>query len=547
MGFFSRLFGHTDRVPDAPPPDPPENTRAVTHKRFAAAFAESEGWFNPIAAYTGDKYGAINYRTITGYAYSVLRRNSRGVYHDSTIARGIVRRLKDNVVNTGLTWESTPLWSMIPGAAEDDQVRYEWTQNAEALWKLYALSKETDIEGRMTFMQLQRLAFVSTVVDGEVFGILRYLNDPQRMSPLALQLIRPEQVVNPTETEDIEAIAGRGGRVDHGIEYDSTGAVTAIHVRDSTSGRTKRVTIFGAKSNRRFVIHSGNFDSVGQARGLPELSTIIYELKRLTDYDIAELEATVASAAWLASIESHVDSLPGRGPRIQPNVSNRQTGADQPQTGIETARVNKTALIMQHNEPGYTTKWISPNRPNPNYQAFVDAMLSNIGGSLGIPLSVLKQKFDKSYSAARAEILFFWNSVILRRDDFISGFLSPFHETWFSEAVRAGDVKAEGFVTGRSFISRAWLHGTWNGISRPNVDPLKEVNAVEKRLTLGHTTGEREAKAYNGSDFRENVERLTTENALRAEANAPLAPPVAVLPEEPDMDETVEVGRVAND
>jgi lambda family phage portal protein len=548
MSVWSRIFSRktAQAAPTQTEPAAP-NPRTEIRDRFALAFSDAGGWFNPISAYTGEKYGTIDYRPINGYAYATLRRNSRGVFHDSTIARGIVKRLNTNVINVGLTWESAPLWALIPDAPKDEADRYAWTQEAESLWKLYTSSREADIEGRLTFMQIQRFAYVLNLVDGEVFGILRYLSDPKRMSPVAVQFIRPEQVVDPTDATTVEAITGRGGRVDHGVEYASGGDVVAVHVRDSETGKTTRISIFGPKTGRRFVIHSGDFETVGQARGLPRLSAIIYELKRLTDYDIAELEATVAAAAWLASVEAHVDAVPGRGPKIQPNVSNRETGSDKPQSGLEVTRVNKMALIMNHPEPGYTTKFTAPSRPNPNYQAFVDALLSNIGGSLGIPLSVVKQKFDKSYSAARAEILFFWNTVMQDRADFTSGFLAPFHAAWFSEAARAQVIKAPGFANGTAAVRQAWLYGMWNGISRPSVDPLKEVNAIEKRLNLGHTTGEREAKAYNGSDYRENVERLATENVLLADANAPLQPAPAPQPEPEPDDTEVEVGRVAND
>ena len=81
---------------------------------------------------------------------------------------------------------------------------------------------------------------------------------------------------------------------------------------------------------------------------------------------------------------------------------------------------------------------------------------------------------------------------------------------------------------------KAWLRCTWNGISRPVVDPAKEVKAVRERIELGHTTGEREAKAYNGSDYRENISRLTTENKLRREANKSVDPAQYADPEEPD-------------
>jgi len=50
-------------------------------------------------------------------------------------------------------------------------------------------------------------------------------------------------------------------------------------------------------------------------------------------------------------------------------------------------------------------------------------------------------------------------------------------------------------------------------------------------LRLGHTTGEREAKAYNGSDYRDNVERLITENEMLAEANEPLDPELSEEPQ----------------
>ena len=142
-----------------------------------------------------------------------------------------------------------------------------------------------------------------------------------------------------------------------------------------------------------------------------------------------------------------------------------------------------------------------------------------------MPLSVFKQKFQASYSAARAEILFFWNEVITRRSDFIDGFLSDFQRIVFTEWEKSGDVELPGFNI--PLIKKAWLNGYWTGISRPVVDPVKEVKAVAQRTELGHTTGEREAKAYNGSDFRENIERLKTENELRADANSSLNPATA--------------------
>ncbi|MFW5955724.1 MAG: hypothetical protein ACOCSK_03185, partial [Rhodothermales bacterium] len=146
--------------------------------------------------------------------------------------------------------------------------------------------------------------------------------------------------------------------------------------------------------------------------------------------------------------------------------------------------------------------------------------MTRISGHVGMPLSVFLQKFQSSYSASRAEKLFYELNTYRRRVNFQDGFLRPWHEAWFSEMVRAGEISAPGFLGGR-VARHAWLNGSWDGAAIPSIDPLKEVNSIEKRIALGHTTGEREAKAYNGSDYMENVKRLEVENAARAAANAP--------------------------
>ena len=455
-------------------------------------------------------------------SYEDIRNRSRAIYRDSTIAHGIVQRLVDNVINTGLTFESGPEWDLLPNGPTDDESRYSWTQNIESFWNLYAKSKESDLEGRLTFQQLQRLIYRLLIVDGEVFAILRYLNSPMRTSPIAIQLVQPEQVVSPYGGSETQAISNRGGYVKDGIEFDSTGQRVAVWVQEELGKPPVRIPFYGPRSGRRFIIHLANIESAGQVRGFPELESLAYELSRLTEYDIAELEAVVASGTLMGAVESDKDALPNKGPKINPGVNFRTEQQNGPNPGIETVQIGEKAIVMNNLYPGYSMKLFQPTRPNPNYNAFVEAFEARIGGALGMPRSVLLQKFDGSYSAARGEIKFFWHTVDRRRDDFIAGFLDPFFECWFSENIRANEIEAEGYNFPRQ--KKAWLMGTWDGISMPQIDPLKEVNAVKTRLELGHTTGEREAKNYNGSDIRSNLERLTTENELRRQANISLMP-----------------------
>jgi len=492
----------------------------------------------PSHKYGSAKYGPISFGVYAGYDHSQLRERARGVYRESTVAHGLITRFVDSVINTGMTWESSPMWDAIPGAPTDDQGRYEKTQEIEREWRLYADSTEPDYTGLMTFRQIQRMAYRAYMIDGEVTAIVHYLNGTDRVSPVALQFLNADQISTPYDGPTVKAADDRGNEIKEGFEYDSAGRLVAIYVQSEYGKTHVRVPVKGPRSGRTFVIHHANRETVGQSRGFPELDAVVYELSRLTEYDIAEMEAVVASAAWMAAIETEKDAAADpKAVKFKPNIPQAEHNSATREYGVQSVDTGKFALIQNTLEPGQTMKFQAPTRPNPNFSAFVEAFESRIAGSLGMPLSVYRQKFESSYSAARAEILQWWQNVERRRDDFVYGFLRPVYATWFTEAVRRGDISASGYLSSTR-IRRAWLAGSWNGISRPNVDPLKEVNAVEKRLRLGHTTGEREAKAYNGSDYRENVQRLNTENEMLADANAPL---------DPDLGEEPQDGRRADD
>lgn len=452
-----------------------------------------------------------------------LRQRARETYARSTVAGNIVRRIKDTVWNTGLALESSPLWDLIPRAPSGEKERYALTRKIETLWKLTNDSKELDASGRRSGNMFQGFVGQLQFVEGEVFAVLRYKKDPRRISPVAVQILNPDQIQNPLKPEEIEAVEKRGGRIQDGIEYDADGQEIAIHVRsekDLWNSDTTRIPFFGPKSGRRFVIHWANIEGSDQLRGISELERLFYEIGTLDDYFTAELDGANSAAKILASIEADAGTLPGQGPNLKPKISNSETrnkSVDAPEPGIEEIGVGSTSLILQTLFPGYKLKYFQHNRPNANFDGFVESLETHFAGEFGMPLSVYRQKFNQSYSAARAEILFFWMSVEARRADFIQGFLLPLFEAWFSEMVAANQIKCPGFNTSM-VIKRAWLNCDFVGIARPTVDPVKEFKAVEGRLKLGHTTNEKESKIHNGSDFYENISRLGSENKAKSKA-----------------------------
>ncbi len=439
-----------------------------------------------------------------GKDYIEAREQSRKIINESTIARSISRRITDHVVNTGLTWESSPVWEMIKDAPSSDDERQALCTKIENLWKLYAGSTGADLKGQYSFGQLQYELFTRLLQQGEFFVILRYLSDPQRINPCTLQILNNDQIKTPFDSGTEDSIRANGGDLIDGIEYSPAGDACAIWIEESPGSEMIRIPFFG-KSGRRFVIHCSN----SSGRGISEFSGMAYDLTRLADYDEAELEAVVASSKFFAAVTADKDVL--RAPSSGLKLAGMKTQtSEEMKSGIKQVDINNTALIIDTLPPGYDFKGFQPTRPNQNYEKYMSAKETRLCGMMGLPLSVYTQAMSKNYSAARAEILLFWNSVEVRRAWFVSGFLKPFFKAVFSEWVSSGQIQAPGF--GVPGVRDAWLYGSWNGIARPVIDPVKEVKAIRERIQLGHSTGEREAKAYNGSDFIENVNRLKYES-----------------------------------
>lgn len=468
----------------------------------------------------GSKYGNISFNKDFSFSDQQQRRDiSRAVTKESLTARALLKRLTDNVVNTGMTWESTPLWDMITDAPDTKEAKRQWTVDIENMLKLYADSTESDINNSMTFGKMQRLVFELGLGEGEAFIVLRYLSDPRRISSVTGQIINNDQISTPYDGTLQADIKKRGAKVVDGVEFDSVGREVAIWVQPGLTEKHVRLQYFGA-TGRRLVIHYNPGKKNGESRGVPEMASLSYELSRMTEVEINEIEKSASASTWMGVVETDKDNYVKR-PDFLVDSDSTESEQSQYTPGIDTVKVGDKSLIMNNLEPGQEFKMFKSDYTNTNLEPLLDTYQTRVSGAMGLSLAFLKNKYDSNYTAARATILFDWNNILVRRDDIINGFLYPFIEAVITEWENDGEIKAPGYDSSKK-TRLAWLRGIWNGTNRPAVDPVKEATSSEKRRMLGDTTGEREAKAFNGSDWRENVSRLKDENELLADANEPL-------------------------
>ena len=185
---------------------------------------------------------------------------------------------------------------------------------------------------------------------------------------------------------------------------------------------------------------------------------------------------------------------------------------------------------------GEKVEAVESKHPSGNYDSFVHAMCNMIGAALEISPEVLIKKFSSNFSASKGALNETWQSFKMRRTWFVSDFCQPVYELWFAEAVSKGRIKAPGFFAD-PLIKKAYTNASWTGPAQGCLDPLKEVNAAEKRIYNGLSTREDECAAMNGSDYDDNVRTLQNENRGLEAARGSIPAPVSESKEEDEDEE----------
>lgn len=508
---------------------PARQEKAITSREY---YGPDNGQGGGFSGFGGAKSpGALGsaYNKFSGLDHEALRNRSRIAKWESTQAEGIVGRLVDNIIGTGLSVQAAPIWELIePKADLEDEAtserRHKVKRDIEVRHNLYLNSTEPDATGCRSGYNLQAFEAEALFWDGEVFKVFRYDGDPGRMNPLYFQFYLPEQVCDPG-TAEIAAARARGNKICEGIELTPAGREVAIFVTEDPLRpvATIRIPFFSDDGKRRFVAHPKITDKPGQVRGTPLLANTLHELTKITDAQVAELEAMVLNALFAVWKRPSDKAPTGAAPGGigKPTGSNPQPGAAIRVDNSGTTTFARPGIMFPALKAGESLESFETNRPNLNVTAFIDQIMTGIASAKGLSVEMLQLKFNTAYTAARAAMLQTWVKIEMWRDILDSQSVGLAYRAWFQEEVEAGRIRAKGF--GKSpLLTNAWLNHSLLGSSMPSIDPLKEVSAVEKRLELGHTTGEREAMKYNGSDFTENTARQKVENEDLAEARGPL-------------------------
>lgn len=443
----------------------------------------------------------------------VLRQRSRSLFMSAPLAVSAIKTNRTNIVGEGLRLKSAIDGDFLGMTPEEAA---QWQRSAEREFELWARSKFCDSTRVNNFYEIQQVACMSWLMNGDACVLLEY-EPPTKMLPygLRIHLIESDRISTPHSTGNnvylYAADPDTKNRIFNGVEVDADNRVVAYHICSTYPNSSlyarkewKRVKAFGEKTGTPNVLMIYETERAEQYRGVPYLAPVIESLKQLTRYSEAEMMAAVINGFFTVFVKSEKGAS-----------ETGFTGVVDEEDRISDDDVNYELGPGMVNilAPGEDIEIADAKRPSSNFDAFTTSLAKYVGAALEIPVEVLVKHFSSSYSASRAALLEAWKGFRMKRSWLAADFCQPVYEMFLAEAIGAGRLKAPGFFLD-PVIRMAYCGTQWNGPAQGMIDPVKEVNAAEKRINIGISTRQRETIEMTGGDFDSNVAQLARENQL---------------------------------
>jgi lambda family phage portal protein len=412
-----------------------------------------------------------------------LRVRSRDLARNNAYLRRYLQLLQSNVIGKkGVSYQSKALDSV----GNLDMVG---NQAVEAAFKMWARKGHCTADGKMSFVDAQKLVMESLARDGEVF-IIKHRSATFHDS-FALEFIEPEQV-----DDQLNQRLSNGNEVRMGVELDKFRRPVAYHMLTYHKGDYDYVNKPTTKKHIRVpaekVIHIYMPRRAGQTRGEPWASSVMGSIKMLDGWREASIVAARVGASKMGFFTSPAgdgfvaDDLDGNIP-----IFDAEAGTfHQLPTGVDF-------------------KAFDPQYPTSEFDSFHKAVLKGIASGLGISYTALANDLEAtSYSSIRQGALEerdFYQNI---QEFIIEHFVRPVFESWLESAMEMGafgiPLRAYSkFAEAAEFRGRAW---NW-------VDPQKEMTAAITGLQAGILSLSDVAANY-GKDSEELLSQIARDRAL---------------------------------
>ena len=402
-----------------------------------------------------------------------LRNRSRQLVRDNAYARQALRAIACNVIGHGIR-----LQAQVPMQRGGGRLDERLNRQIETAWDRWCRPSTCHTAGRLSFVEISRLAIQAMAESGEVF--IRMV--PQAFGgssvPLALEVLEADLVKE--DKNDGPAPDGSEWRM--GVKVDRWGrplsyAFRTRHPGDIQNGLGHQLVEVPAAE----ILHLATIERPGQTRGVPMFAAAIKRLHHLAGYEEAEVVRARAASSLMGFITSPEGELQGDEVYQEERVSNFEPG------------------VFKYLAPGESVNVPTLDAPDGQFEPFMRAMLRAVAATTGVPYPSLSADYSQTnYSSSRLELLESREHWRTLQQFMIEHLHRPVFEQWMRAAVAVGQLDLPGYeLMPERYDAVKWFPRGWGW-----VDPEKEVNAYKEAVRCGFAT-QAQIVAEQGGDLEE--------------------------------------------
>jgi lambda family phage portal protein len=462
--------------------------------------------------------GPVNILTLD---YWTLRARSSELFRTNLYARGLIRRLVTNVINTGLHLESTPLERLL---GFEEEALSDWAETIESRFEIWAKSaKLCDYKGAQNFGQLQATIFRESFIAGDVLVVLH--QDPVTKLPL-VEIVNGSLIRTPLER--LMQAPGQN-QVTEGVELDANGRHVAYWIQQSDGLKSKRVRAYDAHGRRVAWLVYASDKRHEDVRGEPILSLVLQSLREIDRYR--------DSVQRKALLNAHLALFVSRDPQAAARSWGSTGGISKTtDTVLDSGGTERTfnvletmpGAVIDSLAPGEEVKGFPANGTDEKFGDFEEAIIQAVAWAYEIPPEILRLAFSHNYSASQAANNEFNLYLYLARHNAAVSLCDPIYQEWLlSEAllqrIENSQRILDAWANPRLYDAwGAWTTTDWAGQIKPAADILKVVNAHATMCENGFELRSRAARELSGMKYSRFMKKQRRESEMLAWANEPL-------------------------
>ena len=406
----------------------------------------------------------------------VLRTRARDLSINNDYARKYLQMCVSNVVG------AKGIILQVKSKTSRGKLDQKSNRIVEQAWATWSKGKHCAWDGRLSFVEMQRLFIQSAARDGEV--LVRMVHDDSKFG-FKLQFLDINRL-----DENLNKNLNNGAVIRMGIEFDTTGKPVAYHLLINLENEAAA----GARYERidaDNIIHAFMGERPEQIRGATWMASAMSRLNMLGAYEEAELVAARIGASKMGFYTSEAgDSFIG----------------DEDDQGYLIDAAEPGVFSQLPAGTGFTS--FDPTHPTSAFESFNKAILRGIASGLGVAYNSLASDLEGvSFSSIRSGTIEERDQWRVKQNWMTQHFMDRIYEQWLSMQLLNGSLGLS-MTDFDKLTEIRWQPKAWQW-----VDPLKDIKASTEAINAGIKTAS-EVVAEQGGDIEDIYDQLAYEQQL---------------------------------